>query len=66
MHERGRRECRAYAPEETLCNELLIREQYRGIRPAHGYPACLNHSQKPILFRLPNAERKAGISLTES
>ena len=65
MHERVRREFWAYAPEEDLANEALIREQYRGIRPAPGYPACPDHSQKPDLFRLLDAEAKAGISLTE-
>ena len=65
MHERVRREFWAYAPDEALSNEAIIREQYRGIRPAPGYPACPDHSQKPDLFRLLDAEAKAGISLTE-
>ena len=66
MHERVRREFWAYAPDEALANEDLIRERYRGIRPAPGYPACPDHSQKPTLFRLLNAEAAAGIELTEN
>ncbi len=66
MHERVRREFWAYAPDETLDNTDLIRERYRGIRPAPGYPACPDHSQKPDLFRLLNAEAETGIELTES
>jgi 5-methyltetrahydrofolate--homocysteine methyltransferase len=66
MHEQTRREFWGYAPDEALSNVDLIREQYRGIRPAPGYPACPDHSQKPTLFRLLDAEAEAGISLTES
>jgi hypothetical protein len=55
-----------YAPDEALTNEELTREKYRGIRPAPGYPACPDHSQKPELFRLLNAGQNAGITLTES
>jgi 5-methyltetrahydrofolate--homocysteine methyltransferase len=55
-----------YAPDEQLTNEALIREQYRGIRPAPGYPACPDHSLKPILFDLLGAQERAGITLTES
>ncbi|WP_068093345.1 methionine synthase [Novosphingobium rosa] len=55
-----------YAPDEQLTNEALIREQYRGIRPAPGYPACPDHSLKPILFDLLDATENAGITLTES
>jgi 5-methyltetrahydrofolate--homocysteine methyltransferase len=65
MHERVRREFWGYSPDEALSNEDIIREQYRGIRPAPGYPACPDHSQKPDLFRLLDAEAEAGISLTE-
>ena len=54
------------APEEALANEDLVREKYRGIRPAPGYPACPDHSQKPELFRLLNAGQNAGMTLTES
>ncbi len=66
MHERVRREFWGYAADEALSNTDLIREKYRGIRPAPGYPACPDHSQKPDLFRLLGAEEAAGISLTES
>ena len=66
MHERVRREFWAYAPDEALDNASLIREKYRGIRPAPGYPACPDHSQKPTLFQLLDAEAEAGIILTES
>ena len=55
-----------YAPGEQLTNEALIREQYRGIRPAPGYPACPDHSLKPILFDLLGASEATGITLTES
>ncbi|TZG27972.1 methionine synthase [Sphingomonas montanisoli] len=55
-----------YAEGEQLTNEALIKEQYRGIRPAPGYPACPDHSLKPILFDLLGAEEKTGITLTES
>ncbi|WP_324741176.1 methionine synthase [Tsuneonella sp. CC-YZS046] len=55
-----------YAPGEQLTNEALIREEYRGIRPAPGYPACPDHSLKPILFDLLKAQDNAGIVLTES
>jgi len=55
-----------YAVGEQLTNEALVREQYRGIRPAPGYPACPDHSLKPILFDLLNATEGTGITLTES
>ncbi|MBO9375719.1 methionine synthase [Sphingomonas histidinilytica] len=55
-----------YAEGEQLTNEALIKEQYRGIRPAPGYPACPDHSQKPILFDLLKAGDATGITLTES
>ncbi|RVT94917.1 methionine synthase [Sphingomonas crocodyli] len=55
-----------YAEGEQLTNEALIKEQYRGIRPAPGYPACPDHSLKPILFDLLGAQEKTGITLTES
>jgi 5-methyltetrahydrofolate--homocysteine methyltransferase len=55
-----------YAPGEQLTNEALIREQYRGIRPAPGYPACPEHSLKPILFDLLDAEQGVGLTLTEN
>ena len=62
---RVRREFWAYARDETLDNEAMIAEQYQGIRPAPGYPACPDHTEKAELFNLLNAPR-AGISLTES
>ena len=66
MHERVRREFWAYAPDEDLTNDQLIAEGYRGIRPAPGYPAQPDHTQKDILFRLLDAEAATGIALTES
>jgi 5-methyltetrahydrofolate--homocysteine methyltransferase len=66
MHERVRRELWAYAPDEKLTNEELIKEAYRGIRPAPGYPAQPDHTEKQTLFALLDAERAAGIRLTES
>ena len=66
MHERVRRELWAYAKGEKLSNEDLIAEQYRGIRPAPGYPAQPDHTEKATIFRLLDAEAKAGIQLTES
>ncbi|WP_308909425.1 methionine synthase [Pseudokordiimonas caeni] len=66
LHERVRKEFWAYAPDEALANEDLIKERYQGIRPAPGYPACPDHSAKPELFRLLDATEKAGIVLTES
>ena len=66
MHAMVRREYWGYAPDEAMDDTAIIREQYRGIRPAPGYPACPDHSQKPLLFSLLGAEQAAGISLTES
>jgi 5-methyltetrahydrofolate--homocysteine methyltransferase len=66
LHERVRKTMWGYAPDEALTNDELIREKYRGIRPAPGYPACPDHSQKPELFRLLNAGQNASMSLTES
>ena len=66
LHAHVRTTLWAYAPGEQLTNEALIREQYRGIRPAPGYPACPDHSLKPILFDLLDAPASAGIVLTES
>ena len=66
MHERVRREFWGYAADEQLNSTALIREEYRGIRPAPGYPACPDHTEKAALWRLLDAERAAGISLTES
>jgi 5-methyltetrahydrofolate--homocysteine methyltransferase len=66
MHEHVRKELWGYSPQEQLTNEALIKEQYRGIRPAPGYPACPDHSLKPVLFDLLDATHKTGITLTES
>jgi len=66
LHQHVRTTLWGYAPGEQLTNEALIREQYRGIRPAPGYPACPDHSLKPILFDLLDAQNSAGITLTES
>lgn len=66
MHERVRREFWGYAPDEALSNEDMIREKYQGIRPAPGYPACPDHSEKPELFRLLDATKNADIILTDS
>jgi 5-methyltetrahydrofolate--homocysteine methyltransferase len=66
FHERVRRELWGYAAAETLTNEQLVREEYRGIRPAPGYPACPDHTEKAKLWSLLDVERSAGIRLTES
>jgi 5-methyltetrahydrofolate--homocysteine methyltransferase len=66
MHEKVRRELWAYAPDEMLAPDDLLSETYRGIRPAPGYPAQPDHTEKLTLFRLLDAERKIGVSLTES
>jgi 5-methyltetrahydrofolate--homocysteine methyltransferase len=66
MHARVRREFWGYAPDETTAPEDLILEQYQGIRPAPGYPAQPDHTEKATLFRLLDAERNAGVTLTES
>lgn len=66
MHERVRREFWAYAPDEALDGDGLIREDYRGIRPAPGYPAQPDHTEKATLFRLLEAESRVGVTLTES
>jgi 5-methyltetrahydrofolate--homocysteine methyltransferase len=66
LHHRVRTEYWGYAAGEALSNEELIAEKYAGIRPAPGYPACPDHTEKGDLFRLLDAERNAGITLTES
>ncbi|ETX28565.1 methionine synthase [Roseivivax isoporae] len=66
MHARLRREYWGYAPDEAVPNEALIREDYRGIRPAPGYPACPDHTEKRTLFELLDAQRTTGLKLTES
>jgi 5-methyltetrahydrofolate--homocysteine methyltransferase len=66
LHQHVRTTLWGYAPNEQLTNEALIKEEYRGIRPAPGYPACPDHSLKPILFDLLDAPANAGLTLTES
>src|SRR5207248_7736935 len=65
LHRRAREDW-GYGRDEHLTHEELIRERYRGIRPAPGYPACPDHTEKRLLFDLLKAEENAGISLTES
>jgi 5-methyltetrahydrofolate--homocysteine methyltransferase len=65
MHERVRREFWGYAANEALDNAALIAEKYQGVRPAPGYPACPDHTEKTMLFRLLDATANAGIELTE-
>jgi 5-methyltetrahydrofolate--homocysteine methyltransferase len=66
LHEIVRQELWGYAPAEGLSNAAIIREEYQGIRPAPGYPACPDHTEKGTLFDILDAERRAGIALTES
>ncbi|MFT5482933.1 MAG: 5-methyltetrahydrofolate--homocysteine methyltransferase [Halieaceae bacterium] len=66
MHKRVRKEFWPYAEDETLSNEELIKERYRGIRPAPGYPACPDHTEKATLFELLDAEHSVGVTLSES
>tara|TARA_B100001057_G_scaffold89025_1_gene85207 strand:+ start:2344 stop:6042 length:3699 start_codon:yes stop_codon:yes gene_type:complete len=66
MHERVRKELWGYQQEEALSNEDLIKEAYKGIRPAPGYPACPDHSEKEILLKLLAAQDEIGVELTES
>lgn len=66
MHAKVRRELWGYATDEVLDNDSLIREKYQGIRPAPGYPACPDHTEKGTLFDLLEVEKNTGISLTES
>jgi 5-methyltetrahydrofolate--homocysteine methyltransferase len=66
LHQRVRREYWGYAADEALSNEDLIAEKYRGIRPAPGYPACPDHTEKGALFTLLDAGRNAQMQLTES
>jgi|TARA_Y100000310_G_scaffold332272_1_gene407543 5-methyltetrahydrofolate--homocysteine methyltransferase len=65
MHQRVRKEFWGYAATEDLSNEQLIKENYRGIRPAPGYPACPDHTEKATLFTILDAEATTGVSLTE-
>ena len=66
LHEKTRKEYWGYATDETLSNEELIKEKYKGIRPAPGYPACPDHTEKIKLFDLLDAQKNIGIELTES
>jgi 5-methyltetrahydrofolate--homocysteine methyltransferase len=66
LHEKVRKEYWGYAKDETLTNEQLIKEEYKGIRPAPGYPACPDHTEKLKLFSLLNVTDNIGIELTES
>ncbi|HTX06855.1 MAG TPA: methionine synthase [Steroidobacteraceae bacterium] len=66
FHERVRRELWGYAAEESLTNDQLVHETYRGIRPAPGYPACPDHTEKAKLWQLLDVERRTGIRLTDS
>lgn len=66
LHARVRREFWGYAAEENLDNDALIAEKYTGIRPAPGYPACPDHTEKTTLFNLLNVSKNTGITLTES
>ncbi|WP_028303511.1 methionine synthase [Oceanospirillum maris] len=66
LHERVRKEFWGYAADENLDNAALIKEQYQGIRPAPGYPACPDHTEKETLFRLLEATEHSGLELTES
>ena len=66
LHARMRREFWGYAADEALDNDALIAEKYRGIRPAPGYPACPDHTEKGALFELLQAPKNAGITLTDS
>jgi len=65
MHQRVRKEFWAYDADETLKNDELIKEQYKGIRPAPGYPACPDHTEKTQLWQLLQADTNAGITITE-
>jgi len=66
LHQRVRMELWGYAGEERLDHEALIEERYQGIRPAPGYPACPDHTEKLLLWGLLDVEKNAGITLTES
>ncbi|MCB1729856.1 MAG: methionine synthase [Halieaceae bacterium] len=66
LHRMVRRELWGYAPDEQLSNEELIRERYQGIRPAPGYPACPDHTEKATLFELLDAPNSCGVQLSES
>ncbi|MEO8515788.1 MAG: methionine synthase [Flavobacterium sp.] len=66
LHERIRKDIWGYASDENLSNQDLIKEEYKGIRPAPGYPACPDHLEKPTIWKLLNIEKEIGVTLTES
>jgi 5-methyltetrahydrofolate--homocysteine methyltransferase len=66
LHLKVRKEIWGYASDELLSNDELIKEQYKGIRPAPGYPACPDHLEKPTIWKLLNVEQEIGVKLTES
>jgi 5-methyltetrahydrofolate--homocysteine methyltransferase len=66
LHQKVRKELWAYAPDESLSNDELVAEAYRGIRPAPGYPAQPDHTEKRTIFTLLDAEQATGLKLTES
>ncbi|MFN3753220.1 methionine synthase [Flavobacterium sp.] len=66
LHLKVRKEIWGYASEESLSNQDLIDEEYKGIRPAPGYPACPDHLEKPTIWKLLNVEQEIGVKLTES
>ena len=66
LHEKIRKEDWGYASEESLSNEELIKESYKGIRPAPGYPACPDHLEKLTIWELLKVEERIGVKLTES
>ncbi|MFY0484048.1 methionine synthase [Flavobacterium sp. PLA-1-15] len=66
LHLRVRKEIWGYASDESLSNQELIKEEYKGIRPAPGYPACPDHLEKPTIWKLLNVEEEIGVTLTES
>ncbi|WP_026725910.1 methionine synthase [Flavobacterium sasangense] len=66
LHLKVRKEIWGYASDEVLSNDELIKEQYKGIRPAPGYPACPDHLEKPTIWKLLNVEQEIGVQLTES
>ncbi|KAF2512616.1 methionine synthase [Flavobacterium foetidum] len=66
LHERVRKDFWGYDSEESLTNEELIKENYKGIRPAPGYPACPDHLEKPTIWKLLDVEKQIGVKLTES
>jgi 5-methyltetrahydrofolate--homocysteine methyltransferase len=66
LHLKIRKEIWGYASDEKLSNQDLIKEEYKGIRPAPGYPACPDHLEKPTIFKLLNVEQEIGVKLTES